>query len=138
MNNGEREAACKKIRSDNEECLSDFKWDLVDQGLMEKTISRHLNNLDLFLNKFMLGEEAKAMEEGPYLVDDFYKNYFIHKCDWATGGSIKSTSESLKKFYMCMFNNGRIETEDYMELSKTIKDKMPEWQAEYEQTKEGK
>lgn len=47
----------EKIRDANEELLELFETDLA--GLSEKTIRRHIGNVDFYLNKYLLCEDAR-------------------------------------------------------------------------------
>ena len=47
---------------------------------------------------------------------------------WSTPGTIKSTAASIKKFYKCMLEHGKIEKADYEFLCREIKEGMPIWQ----------
>ena len=70
------------------------------------------------------------MDEGVYMIDMFLGYFFIRKCMWSTPASIKSTAASIKKFYKCMLDHGKIEKEDYNSLCSEIKEGMSDWQAD--------
>ena len=50
------EEECKKIRTENAKLLELFATDL--DGLSEKTIQRHLRNVDFYINTYLLREDA--------------------------------------------------------------------------------
>ena len=56
--------ACQTIQKTNNLLLQLFEEDLVKSGLKEKTINRHLSNVDFFLNEFLIRAGALPMEEG--------------------------------------------------------------------------
>ena len=130
MDYEEYEKTCAVIRQENDFFLSLFEKDLTTQGLSPKTINKHLNNVDFYLNDYMLYSEARHMEEGISMIDDFLGNFFIRKCMWSTPATIKSTATSIKKFYKCMAENGKIEKDAYSYLCHQIKDNMSDWQAD--------
>ena len=119
------------IRLENAGYLLWFKDYLVDHGLSIKTVDRHLNNLDFFLNDFLLHDEFRHMEDGLFTMDEYFGDYFVRNYKKATAGSVKSNVESIKKFYLCMFEHQKIKTSEYMELSKGIKIMLPGWLAKF-------
>ena len=127
LNFREYEKECKKIRSDNEEYLGIFQSELINKDLSERTIRSHLNNVDFYINTFLLREESIPMNQGCWYVDMFLGDFFIRKCMWSTPSSIKSTASSLKKFYKCMLEHNKVEKEDYTVFTEIIKDNMEEW-----------
>ena len=129
MDYQEYEKQCNKIRKDNEEYLSLFEEDLNKSGLMEKTIRRHLNNVDFYLNEFLLREEPLPMERGMSYLDSFLGDFFIRKCMWSTPANIKSTAASIKKFYRSMLDHKKVDPADYKQLCDEIKDRLAFWQA---------
>ena len=125
------ERECEKIRDTNEELLELFEKDLA--GLSEKTIRRHIGNVDFYINEYLLYEDARTFEDGVTMIDDFLGYFFIRKCMWSTPASIRSTATSIKKFYKCMMDHEKISKEDYEYLCNEIKIGMPDWQADCEQ-----
>ena len=53
-----------------------------------------------------------TMEEGVTMLGDFLGDFFIRKCMWSTPATVKTTATSLKKFYKCMAEHGKIEKKD--------------------------
>ena len=119
---------CKKIKERNYLLLDLFKDDLIQSGLKDKTISRHLSNVEFYINEFLLYRDAYPMEEGLYVLDDYLGDFYIRKCLWSTPGNIKSTAASIKKFYKSMLVHGEIDKEGYHDLCSLIKDSMEVWQ----------
>ena len=88
-----------------------------------------MDNVDLYINDFLLREDAEHMESGLGRLDPFFY-FFIHKCMWSTPANVKTTAASLKKFYKCMLENGKIDNEDYQYFCETLKEGIPVWQEE--------
>ena len=128
----EYERECDKIRQTNEELLALFEEELQDSGLSAKTVRRHLSNAEFYINEYLLREEPRPMEDGITELDMFLGFFFIRKCMWSTPGTIKSTAASIKKFYKCMLNHGKISKDDYAYLCDDIKENMEQWQTEQE------
>lgn len=126
----EYERECDKIRQTNEELLALFEEELQDSGLSAKTVRRHLSNAEFYINEYLLREEPRPMEDGITELDMFLGFFFIRKCMWSTPGTIKSTAASIKKFYKCMLNHGKISKDDYAYLCDDIKENMKQWQTD--------
>ena len=123
----EYEQKCNAIREKNEAYLNGFSEELLNAGLKEKTIYRHYQNVNFYINDYLLRIEPLEMVHGAYQIDDFLGEFFIRKCMWSTPGTIKSTAASIKKFYKSMLKMGYIDESDYEELAETIKDNMDRW-----------
>lgn len=123
------EAECKKIRKSNRKLLANFAQWLEESNLTEKTVTKHVDNVDFYINEYLLYEGATEPEMGVHVVDSYLGYWFIRKAMWASKASIKSNAASLKKFYTFMHERGLVEAEDLAELKATIKDEMPEWVA---------
>ena len=119
---------CKKIKERNYLLLDLFKDDLIQSGLKDKTISRHLSNVEFYINEFLLYRDAYPMEEGLNMLDDYLGDFYIRKCLWSTPGNIKSTAASIKKFYKSMLAHGEIDKAGYHDFCSLIKDSMDIWQ----------
>lgn len=121
---------CKKVKERNYLLLDFFKDDLIQSGLKDKTIGRHLSNVDFYINEFLLYRDTYPMEEGLYMLDDYLGDFYIRKCLWSTPANIKSTAASIKKFYKSMLTHGEIDKEGYHDLCSLIKDSMDVWQTD--------
>ena len=80
--------------------------------------------LIFFLNEFLIRAGALPMEEGISMLDEYLGNFFIRKCMWSTPANIKTNATSIKKFYKCMLEHGKIEKEDSEILCSCIKDSL--------------
>ena len=92
------ERACKRIKKDNAELLEQFGQWLSEMGLAEKTVQRHVENVDLYINSFLLYEDAIPAKEGTSRISMFLGYWFIRKAMWASPSSIRENAASLKKF----------------------------------------
>ena len=120
--------ACDEIIEKNSEYLEIFEQDLSASGLKDKTIKRHLSNVSLYIDIFLLREEPLTMDHGTVMIDFFLGDYFIRKCMWSTPGSIKRTAASIKKFYKCMMEHEIVKKSDYEYLCHEIKNGIETWQ----------
>lgn len=122
------EADCAKMRDLNKEILNKFKVWLQASNLAERTIKSHLENVDFYINEFLLYESPiVSPEEGISDVSMYLGYWFIKKAMWASKSHIKGSAASLTKFYTCLLGQGLITEHDLRSLKMTIKDEMPEW-----------
>ena len=106
--------------------LKAFEESLRASRLSEKTVKRHLDNMDLYLNAFLNDGDVATMEEGAALVDQFMR-VWAPAYGWATKTSLKGYATSLKKFYKCMFDKGLVSGLHYYHVLDEIKFCMDEW-----------
>jgi site-specific recombinase XerD len=123
------EIECEKIRESNEKLLEDFGNWLQRSNLTDKTINKHVENIDFYINEYLLYEDATEPQDGIYSVSMFLGYWFIKKAMWASKASIKSNAASLKKFYSYLNERGLVKKEDVASLKETIKEELPEWLA---------
>ena len=128
----EYERKCNRIRKENEKLLNDFAQWLAQTNLKDKTIQNHIQNVDVYLNDFLLYEDTVEAKDGWEDIDMFLGYWFIKKCLWASSAQIKASAASLKKFYTFIHQKGLLNQEDLQEFKEMIKEGMPEWIATME------
>ena len=119
----------KKIEENkkrNKKFMKVFEEYLKEKNLKDKTIKKHLSNVDLFINDYLNYYDIETPEEGINSVYSFLSGWFIEKCMWATVYTTKETAASIKKFYAYMSEKGYVKKEDYKELCEELKDSMDE------------
>lgn len=119
----------KKIEENkkrNKKFMKGFEEYLKEKNLKDKTIKKHLSNVDLFINDYLNYYDIETPEEGINSVYSFLSGWFIEKCMWATVYTTKETAASIKKFYAYMSEKGYVKKEDYKELCEELKDNMDE------------
>ena len=121
---------CNKIREINAVLLELFEKDLTAQGLSERTTRRHMFNADIYINDFLLHYDIYLMEDGVHMLGGYLGDFFIRKDLSSTPGTIRTAAASIKKFYQCMLEHGKIKKEDYDRLCWEIHDEMELWQEE--------
>ena len=122
------ENECNKIRQDNIQLLDNFGAWLREKQLTEDTIKKHVNNIEFYINQFLLYEEAIEAKDGASEIGMFLGDWFIRKAMWSSENQIKSNAASLKKFYIFMCEKGQTAQEDLDDLND--EDEMPDWLAE--------
>ncbi len=123
----EYEKQCEIIRSANKKLLAEFNQWLRSSGLSDKTIASHVDNIDFYINEYLLYEDALEPREGVDEVSEFLGYWFIRNAMWASRSSIKAYGASLKKFYAFLLEKGEIEKYELDDLKATIKVDMPKW-----------
>ena len=103
------DAECKKTRKQNKKLLNEFASWLRQQNLTVITVKRHRENVDLFINDFLLYEDTVEAKDGVDEIGMFLGYWFIKKAMWSSESSIKSSAASLKKFYTFMFEKQEIQ-----------------------------
>lgn len=109
------------ISKDNASYLHLFEADL--HGLAPKTIKRHLQNVDFFLNTYLVFDESNplTMEEGVNAIDDFL-GYFLEEKTYFAESTKRSFVASLRKFYKSMAKHGKITPEQYEDVVESLQD----------------
>ncbi len=123
------EKECKKIREKNKNLLDDFEKWLSDKKYSKKTISKHLSNVDFYINEFLLYDDAIEAADGAGSIGMFLGYWFIRKAMWSSKTAIKENAASLKKFYQFMLEKGKISKELFEYLKEAKKEDMPDWLA---------
>lgn len=121
----ERES--QAIRAENSEVLEAFESWLNRKNLSESTVKKHRDNVDFYINEFLLYEEPKRPVDGVDEVRLFLGYWFIRKAMWANETTIRSNAASLKKFYDFMAERGYVTPDAVKELRETIKEELPDW-----------
>jgi len=130
MNDYEQyEKSCEIIREKNEKLLSDFEKWLSDKNLSERTIDKHISNVDFYINDFLLYDDAIEATDGTTGIGMFLGYWFIKKATWSSQSAIKQNAASLKKFYQFMYEQGKISKDLLSGMKDRIKECMPDWLA---------
>lgn len=114
-------------RKRNEKYIKEFEKWLNEKGLVKKTIRKHLNNVDLYINDYLNYYDITKVEDGMGSVHSFLDGWFIEKCLWASKNSLKETASSIKKFYQYMSENNYVSVADYKDMCSFIKENMDEF-----------
>ncbi len=121
------EKECAKIKAQNQELLTAFRAYLEASRLSQKTVKKHLYNIDFYINEFLLYEELQQPEEGVRKLNYFFGYWFIRKAMWASVNSIKENIASLKKFYAFLEREGRLDPDHYLDMLEEVKESRQEW-----------
>ena len=92
------EKQCDEIREINAKYIEGFVDELSKKGFVDKTVKRHYENVDFYLNTYLLREDALTMENGckdEYL-SDFFGYFFMEKKCRERGNREKKERKSKK------------------------------------------
>ena len=116
-----------EIIEQNKVLLNDFEKWLKAKGLTDKTILKHVQNIEFFINDYLNYYEPTPASEGIGGVSWFLGDWFIRKAMWSNKTSILSYIASFKKFYEYMYEINEIDQEDLIFLKNTIAEEKEEW-----------
>ncbi len=125
------EKESEAIRVENNVLLEGFEKWLLECGLKEKTIRNHIQNVDFYINHYLLYDDCVRADNGVSSLNGFFNWFFPRKAMWSSKASTKGTAASLKKFYKYLTELNIVEIVDYQFLLSEIKNEMPEWLEHY-------
>jgi site-specific recombinase XerD len=126
------EEDCERIRKNNEKLVSKFIEWLSDSKLTQRTIQRHVENVEFYIDHYLLYDDLVEPEHGWEVISTFLGYWFIKKAMWADTTTLKQSATSLKKFYQFLQELGKISKDDFITFKKIIKEEMPDWLATME------
>jgi len=123
----EWEDEIEKIKKHNNNLLSDFEEWLKNKDLKPKTIRNHIDNVEFYVNGFLLRYEPIPAENGAIEIGSFLGDYFIRKTTWASKYTIQENIASFKKFYTFLNEIGKISNSELTDMKELIKDEKTDW-----------
>lgn len=127
MNYEEYEERVRINKKKNEQYLQEFSKYLENEGLSVKTINKHINNVEFYINTYLNAYVPKDMRDGCIGIGMYLGDWFIRKTTWASKNSIKENAASIKKFYKCMLELNHISISEYENVCLDIKTEMKIW-----------
>lgn len=127
MNYEEYEERVRINKKKNEQYLQEFSKYLENEGLSVKTINKHINNVEFYINTYLNAYVPKDMRDGCIGIGMYLGDWFIRKTTWASKNSIKENAASIKKFYKCMLGLNHINISEYENIYSEIKSEMETW-----------
>ncbi|RYM36091.1 recombinase [Brumimicrobium glaciale] len=117
----------ENIEKKNNILIDGFYEHLTTKSINPKTIQNHINNVDFYVNTFLLRYGIIPAEEGSNEIGEFLGDFFIRKAMWSNKASVKQNTVSLKKFYTYLNEIGELPKKDLIELKLTIKIEADIW-----------
>ncbi len=115
--------------ADNMIFLERFAESMRSNGLSKATVKKHTDNVDFYLNDFLLYYSDQSAGEGIAEVGEFLGDWFIRKAMWSTPATVRSNASSLKKFYQFMHDEDIVTLDELAEMKREIKADLPDWVA---------
>jgi site-specific recombinase XerD len=125
------ELESKQIQDENGKLLTGFAEWMLGSNLKEKTIRKHVQNVDFYVNVYLLYDDCTRAMDGISSLNGFFNWFFPRKAMWSSTASTKETVASLKKFYKYLAEKNIVEISDYKYLLAMIKQGMSEWLEHY-------
>jgi len=120
------------ISLENEQLLEGFHAWLTNRGLSDATIYRHMDNVNFFLDFYLLNYCGKRAVDGVIDIWSFQGDWFIRKAMWSSPTGIKSNAASFKKFYRYLEEDGIAEPGTYRDVCDMVKAGLPDWLKSYD------
>ena len=121
-------ALMNQVEEANHELLALFESWLTEQGLSRMTRVRHLRTVDLYLNSYLMDIGPMAPDEGVLKVDDFFVQWLPKASPWVSASSVQGMIPGLKKFAVCLHQQGLMAEDDLQDFMTVIKTNRKRWQ----------
>ncbi len=100
------------IQQENSKTIQKFKEYLSKNGVGEKTIKKHISDVDLLVNDYLaLDEESRPEELDAYTLECFFR-WCIDKWMFNTASGIVSALSSIRIFYEYLNEEGKVRNID--------------------------
>ncbi len=113
--------------NENNILLKQFEQHLYSQKLVTKTVKKHVDNIDFFINTFTLHYEIETPQDAWHGIDMYFHEFMPNKTTFGSVNDTKSSIASLKKFYKYLVELKRLSKNDYDEILDMIKNNKDEW-----------
>ena len=117
-----------QVENANYELLALFETCLMDQGLSQSTRVRHLQTMDLFLNSFLMDIGPMSPDEGIFKLDEFFCRWLPKATPWVSSSAVQGMIPGLKKFAVCLNQQGLLAQEDLQDFLALIKTRRHHWE----------
>lgn len=121
------EKTVEEIIAENNILLKEFELWLETKKLSPKTLKKHVNNIDFFVNNYLVHYEPIKAEDGAVEIGGFLGDYFIRKALWSTKNSIIEYISSFRKFYTFMVEVNKTSEDDLIDMKEIIKEEREDW-----------
>lgn len=106
----------------NEKMLAAFKEYMITvKGLSEKTVKRHIEQLDFYLTIYLTEYEQATPMNSTDAAGNFLGDFFVRKNLMSSHTSLKQNGSALKKLYQFLYEAGEISKIDLTEINESIR-----------------
>lgn len=111
----------------NQKYINEFEEYLKNNKLKDNTIKKHVENVEFFLNSYLLHEFKYNIFDSIDSLNDFFSYFFIHKYAFSSVANMKEFISSLKHFYKYMYQYKYINSEANDFANFLFKDEKDNW-----------
>lgn len=115
------------IEEQNEKYLNIFEEHLKKENIKQRTIDKHISNVDFYINHCLMYSIPKTVDKGCGDEIGYFISTFICQKTWPSITLINECCTSIKKFYKCMMENNVVTKDQYDYLVSYIKDNKEMW-----------
>ncbi|MDN5371230.1 MAG: hypothetical protein PWR19_276 [Carnobacterium sp.] len=102
--------------------LAAFKKYMIDvKDLSGKTVKRHIEHLDFYLNIYLAEYEKVTPINSVESIENFLGNFFVRKNLMSSHTSLKQNGSALKKLYQFLYDAGEISKIKFTEINEFIR-----------------
>jgi hypothetical protein len=112
---------------ENNKLLMSFKGYLLGHDLADKTIKKHISNVEFYINTFLLYYEIEKPHDNLNSIDAFFSFFLPHKTMFGSLNNTKLSIASLKKFYNFLLLIDDITKGEYNQFLQIIKENKQKW-----------
>ena len=111
--------------------LEKFAQKLMEEGLSDKTINKHLNNINLFLIHYLpyYWDKLSKLDIVDLIkaINEYFSYWYIRRVIFSNENSMKSSFTTMKKFFKFTAEIGYIDEKVYKLVAEIIKENKEEW-----------
>ena len=112
----------EELTENIEKMLAAFKKYMIDvKGLSGKTVKRHIEHLDFYLNIYLAEYEKVTPINSVESIENFLGNFFVRKNLMSSHTSLKQNGSALKKLYQFLYEAGEISKIELTEINEFIR-----------------
>ncbi len=115
----------------NDAIIKEFEQSMKTSGLVKKTIRNHIQNVDLFVNDYMLIEEIE-FENWHDEIDEFFE-WAIRKNVVISQSSLRQFVSSIRKFYKFLFDTRKIDIKTSKKVNSVLREGVTDWSISVQQ-----
>lgn len=112
----------EELTENNEKMLVAFKeYMIAVKGLSEKTVKRHIEHLDFYLNIYLTEYEQSTPTNSTDAAGNFLGDFFVRKDLSSSRASLRQNGSALKKLYHFLYEADEISKFDLTEINEFIR-----------------
>lgn len=111
----------------NKKYLEEFENYLIKDNLSKKTVNKHINNIDFYINTYLNHYNITKVEDGAIGISLYLLDWYPRKVLFSSPSTISGVRSSIKKFYTFMFKEKYIDEELYENMLEEVKTKELDW-----------